>query len=558
MSDSNIGCAFVSTGREKSRFLKKVGQEQLQSVGTQKFIEIEGKEGIFYIESSSMLDKYWRRPFGPNKASITLNAMSFAQFVKRTTKGTLKKKESDLVQRLQNPNDKQNIDEDYIIAMDPKKRLSIPKCFSLEEDQNEDQNDQMKLRKPLVLRFHKFKQSTEPHDFYYSEQLLYYPHTANEDLFPNDLSMCKQKYFERLEQINYVKSIVMPHLEQVEEGQSRAMEIARDEEAIANLLDPQKEQDEGESEEEGIEAPAEFIALDPDEVKSDTISKTDALYKKIEIDDIDILMEQTRPLDKDQRMVLDTLINYSKQLVKSSASNSPNPPAPRLIIQGGAGSGKSHVINLSAKWMETILRTPGDHPDHPYILRCAFAGTAAANIDGQTLHSAFDFKFGNKFTSLDDKKRDLRRTTLSNLKVLIIDEMSMVPVDMLYQLDLRLKEIKERPNIPFGGVAVYMFGDLLQLKPVLAPYPFQEPKNDNFKLAHALEPLWSTFDVIKLNKNHRQGADKIFADILNRIRVGEETSGDIDLLSSRIKSRNDPTIPKDAIYIFSTNDQVNK
>ena len=63
--------------------------------------------------------------------------------------------------------------------------------------------------------------------------------------------------------------------------------------------------------------------------------------------------------------------------------------------------------------METTLRATGDHPDHPYILRCAFAGTAAANIDGQTLHSAFDFKFGNKFTSLDDKKRDLRRTTLS-------------------------------------------------------------------------------------------------------------------------------------------------
>ena len=59
----------------------------------------------------------------------------------------------------------------------------------------------MKLRKPLVLRFHKFKKSSQPHDFYYSEQLLYYPHTSNEDLFPNDLEMCKQNYFERLGEI---------------------------------------------------------------------------------------------------------------------------------------------------------------------------------------------------------------------------------------------------------------------------------------------------------------------------------------------------------------------
>ena len=117
--------------------------------------------------------------------------------------------------------------------------------------------------------------------------------------------------------------------------------------------------------------------------------------------------------------LLDSIVDYAKSLKKSAASKSNYPNAPRIIVQGGAGSGKSFIINLAAKWIETILRSPGDHPDHPYILKCAFSGTAAANIEGQTLHSAFDFKFGNKFMSLDDKKRDLRRTTLYNMKVLI-------------------------------------------------------------------------------------------------------------------------------------------
>ena len=223
--------------------------------------------------------------------------------------------------------------------------------------------------------------------------------------------MCKQKYYERLEEINYVKSIVMPHLERVEEGQARAKEITKEEEAIANLLDPEKEQEDAECEEEGFEAPGEFIDLDPDAIKSDRITKQDGLYKIIELEDIDVLMEQTRPLDRDQRMVLDTVINYAKQLVKCSSTKSPNPSAPRLIVQGGAGCGKSHVINLVAKWMEIIFRSPGDHPDHPYTLRCAFSGTAAANIDGQTLHSAFDFGFGNNFASLNDKKK---RSTKNN------------------------------------------------------------------------------------------------------------------------------------------------
>ena len=36
LSDSNIGCAFISTGREKNRFLKKVNQEDIKKVNTQK------------------------------------------------------------------------------------------------------------------------------------------------------------------------------------------------------------------------------------------------------------------------------------------------------------------------------------------------------------------------------------------------------------------------------------------------------------------------------------------------------------------------------------------
>ena len=134
----------------------------------------------------------------------------------------------------------------------------------------------------------------------------------------------------------------------------------------------------------------------------------------------------------------------------------------------------------------------------------------------------------------------------------------MVPVDMVYMLDLRLKEIKQKPDLPFGGVAVYFFGDLLQLPPVMAKFPFQEPKNENFKLAHALDPLWETFDVIKLTHNHRQGEDKMFAEILNRIRVGQETDDDLKILSTCVCPRNDPSIPENSLYIFATNDKVNK
>ena len=94
------------------------------------------------------------------------------------------------------------------------------------------------------------------------------------------------------------------------------------------------------------------------------------------------------------------------------------------------------------------------------------------------------------------------KDNLENLQILIIDEFSMMKSDMLYQLDLRLRELKGRPNNVFGGVATFMFDDILQLRPVRARFIFEEPSNPQFKLTDALLPLWDLFKIIKLTDNH--------------------------------------------------------
>ena len=86
----------------------------------------------------------------------------------------------------------------------------------------------------------------------------------------------------------------------------------------------------------------------------------------------------------------------------------PIPPSTSTIVIGGAGSGKSTVINVLKQWIHLILRKEGDNPDLPYVIVVAPTGTAAANVRGQTLHSAFGFNFDNKHYSLSDKKRDKR------------------------------------------------------------------------------------------------------------------------------------------------------
>ena len=147
----------------------------------------------------------------------------------------------------------------------------------------------------------------------------------------------------------------------------------------------------------------------------------------------------------DQKLAPTLILNFVMD-VKISRSIKIDITSPLLIVQGGAGAGKSLLIKAISQYIEKILRQAGDDPDKPYVLATAFTGTAAAYVDCMTLHSAFNFNFGNQFLSLGDKARDEKRDHLKNLKVLIIDEFSMIKADMFYQLDLRLRELQQKPD----------------------------------------------------------------------------------------------------------------
>ena len=153
------------------------------------------------------------------------------------------------------------------------------------------------------------------------------------------------------------------------------------------------------------------------------------------MDDIKILREKTRKLDIHQRRVIEKGVQLSRRIVKSLSEKNPPAESALVIVHGGAGTGKSTVINILKQWCQLILQQPGDDPDCPYIIVAAPTGTAAANIRGQTMHSAFNFSWGNEHFSLSDKKRDQKRNLLKCLKLVIIDEISMVKSDQQFQLD---------------------------------------------------------------------------------------------------------------------------
>ena len=133
----------------------------------------------------------------------------------------------------------------------------------------------------------------------------------------------------------------------------------------------------------------------------------------------------------------------------------------------------------------------------------------------------------------------------------------MVKADLLYQLDSRLREFTGRVNQLFGGVALFFFGDIMQLQPVMGKYIWMQPRSQEWHQAYQVEPHWEQFSSISLVENHRQQGDAEYANILNRIRVGEQTDEDLTVLQERVRPEGHPEM-RGATVIASTHQVVNR
>ena len=80
-------------------------------------------------------------------------------------------------------------------------------------------------------------------------------------------------------------------------------------------------------------------------------------------------------------------------------------------------------------------------PEKPRILLLGPTGISVVNIGGTTIHSGLGIKPGIKLVGLNDKSKTALRNKLSEIKFLIIDELSMVSSNLWIDINSRLKEI---------------------------------------------------------------------------------------------------------------------
>ena len=169
----------------------------------------------------------------------------------------------------------------------------------------------------------------------------------------------------------------------------------------------------------------------------------------------------------------------------------------RLFLSGGARDGKSTVTNaLSEALIRFLNSIAGENPDGVKVVKTAPTGKAAFNIKGNTLHVAFKIPANRlyEYCALDSDRLNTIRARLNKLRVIFIDEISMVGSGMFNFLNLRLQQIMGT-NEPFGGICLITVGDLFQLKPVFDKWIFENSQTGYDEFATRLGRPCTSEDV---------------------------------------------------------------
>lgn len=242
----------------------------------------------------------------------------------------------------------------------------------------------------------------------------------------------------------------------------------------------------------------------------------------------------------------------------------------RLIyLTGRAGTGKT-----------TFLRYIRQH-SHKKMVVAAPTGVAAMNAGGMTLHSLFWLPFGlfvpqhlqafpeDMDVAVYDRRRlfgkvrltTRRRAMLSEIELLVIDEVSMVRADTLDAIDAILKSVR-RDARPFGGLQVLFIGDLYQLPPVVRESEWRIMEN------YYKSPFFFDAQVLKdhppvmleLDKVYRQ-SDAGFISLLNAIRNNVCTPQELEQLNRYYRPDFVPSEEEAYITLTSHNrraDEINR
>lgn len=212
-----------------------------------------------------------------------------------------------------------------------------------------------------------------------------------------------------------------------------------------------------------------------------------------------------------------------------------------VLLTGPAGSGKTYVLNQFIR----LAKAEGKH-----VSVTATTGLAATHLGGTTIHSwsgiGVSDELPDKFAEHVSKGR---RDIITKTDVLIIDEISMLHDFRLDMVDMACRLVREKPDVPFGGIQVIMSGDFFQLPPINRG----DSRAGRFVV---YSNVWQAMNptICYLIEQHRQD-DEDLSSILNAMRAGDVRRHHAEMLLER----GDAELPEgDITELHTTNIDVDR
>ncbi len=159
----------------------------------------------------------------------------------------------------------------------------------------------------------------------------------------------------------------------------------------------------------------------------------------------------------------------------------------------------------------------------------------------------------SNYFPLSSEKLDTLTKHFQQLRVLLVDEASLIGATFLYEIDKRLRQIKYTPTCYFGGIDIIFCGDLCQAHPIKDSFIFEEPTINNHKISYS---FWQ--DEVKCYELHMTMRQKNldFIRILKKLRLNKQSDEDIEYINAHCyrAAPIDPLFP----YLFYRNKDVNE
>ena len=228
-------------------------------------------------------------------------------------------------------------------------------------------------------------------------------------------------------------------------------------------------------------------------------------------------------------------------------------PSGITFVHGKAGCGKTHLIK------KLVSEISGCQVLAPTNL------AASLYVGARTIHSFFygglddlDEGFQNP-DNLNNKDLSAFAFSLKNIRMLIIDEISMVRAD-LFEMMNQICQKAMVNNKPFGGIPIVLVGDMFQLPPIVSDDAVMEYlKNEYggiyFFTSHIIQKELRSIRLFEITHSYRQANDPSFVKILDAFREPMTPEKKVEIMNE-INSRVSINLPDDAIYVASSNEEV--